>query len=197
MDTYASNADLDLLKVQMQILKNHLADNEIVSQEMLDATVKTQVRSLTSHPVAYLVGLAGEIFIAAFTIYAHAALGTVSLWFTIATVIFCVVCTCSMYMQYRLKVRENILGDALVDTAGEIARWRAFNIRQTILAAVTTIIYVGCIFMETGSALMQSAKYMFIALFIVSFVIGSVARNKYKIHKTTTELLWEIERVKG
>lgn len=197
MNTYASNADLELLKVQMQILKSHLSENEIISKEMVDATVKTQVRSLTSSPAAYLVGLAGEIFIAVFSVYAYTVLGTWSLWFTIATVVWCALCTFGMYQQYKLKVRENILNDALVDTASEIARWREFNIRQSVFTAIATVAYVGCIFAETWTSLQQSPMDMFIALFIISFVIGSVARNKYKIHKVASDLLKEVESVKG
>lgn len=36
--------EFDVMKSQMQVLKNHLSDSEIVSREMLDATIKSSAK---------------------------------------------------------------------------------------------------------------------------------------------------------
>lgn len=47
MFTLVQKDELDALKAQMQVLKSHLSNSDIVSDEMLETTIKSSARSLT------------------------------------------------------------------------------------------------------------------------------------------------------
>ena len=61
--------EFDEMKSQMQVLKNHLSDSEIVSREMLDATIKSSAKNLISKRLWNIVAIVAVLLMAGFIAY--------------------------------------------------------------------------------------------------------------------------------
>ena len=64
------NTELNMLKAQMQILKQHIGNYEVVSNEIIEATTKEQVKSLMAKREWNIIGFViGCIIVACFLIF--------------------------------------------------------------------------------------------------------------------------------
>src|SRR5574344_725510 len=82
--------EFDEMKSQMQVLKNHLSDSEIVSREMLDATIKSSAKNLISKRLWNIVAIVAVLLMAGFIAYVCLSLHKCSVLFMAATIVWCV-----------------------------------------------------------------------------------------------------------
>lgn len=89
------------MKSQMQVLKNHLSDSEIVSREMLDATIKSSAKNLISKRLWNIVAIVTVLLMAGFIAYVCLSLHKCSVLFMAATIVWCVFLALVNFRQYK------------------------------------------------------------------------------------------------
>lgn len=190
------NEELNVLRAQMDILKKHIAENEVISQEMLDATMKANVKNLTSKQVYYLLGIALDIVVSLFIMYIYFQGGTCSLVFMIATVAWGLFWAFINYQQYKLNVRKQLLDGVLIDTAEEVMKWKQLNMKQGVMGAVASVIWCSiCLYEIWGDISQNPLHAVFVGLIFV-VVFGTTANRWLKVHKVTSELLKQIAEMR-
>lgn len=130
--------ELDEMKSQMQVLKNHLSDSEIVSREMLDATIKSSAKNLISKRLWNIVAIVTVLLMAGLIAYVCLSLHKCSVLFMAATIVWCVFLALVNFRQYKDNFRERLLDGSVTDTVGTVSRWKLQNLRQGISIAVAT-----------------------------------------------------------
>lgn len=183
--------DLEVMKAQMQVLKRHLADNEIVSNEMLEATVKARVRSLTSRRVWNIVGIVINVAIMVLIVVCmHNMFSTV---FLAATTVWCLFWIAVNISQYRDNMRDALLTDTLIDTAQKITRWRRQNSRHFLAAMLASVVWIGFLMREIWGDIIARPDHAVGVAIIIVFVMANVIKRYRKVEKTTEELLEQIK----
>ena len=112
------------MKSQMQVLKNHLSDSEIVSREMLDATIKSSAKNLISKRLWNIVAIVTVLLMAGFIAYVCLSLHKCSVLFMAATIVWCVFLALVNFRQYKDNFRERLLDGSVTDTVGTVSRWK-------------------------------------------------------------------------
>ena len=185
--------DLEVMKAQMQVLKRHLADNEIVSNEMLEATVKARVRSLTARRVWNIVSIAADLAIMVLIVVCmHSAFSTM---FLAATTVWCLFWMFINICQYRDNVRDALLTDTLIDTAQKITRWRKQNSRHFLAAMLASVAWIGFLMREIWSDIVARQDHAVGVAIIIVFVMATVIKRYRNIDKATNELLEQINNL--
>ena len=87
MNKIELNTELNMLKAQMQILKQHIGNYEVVSNEIIEATTKEQVKSLMAKREWNIIGFVIDIIMGIIFVYGGAK-GLFSYTFTIVTVLW-------------------------------------------------------------------------------------------------------------
>lgn len=195
MNNIVFNDDLQVLKEQMQVLRRHLSDSEIVSREMLEATFRASVKSLTATRRQCLIGIAADALISAYFVWLHFAGAGFSLAFTVATVAWGAFWALYNWRVYRLNLRRSLLATPLVQAARSVARWRRENMRQGIACAVATAAWLAVLFWETGGELSADSPAPVVVLVMVAMVLAFVASRYRRVHAETSRLLAQIKEV--
>ena len=197
MTTIIDSNEFEVMKAQMQVLKNFADNHEVIPQKMLDATIKANVKTLTAKRSYSIIGMLATVFIICNQLYVHFVLGKGSLIFTIATVLWGFLCFWLGYRYYKLNIRENIMSDSLTETAAQITKWKNLNNSNMLYAAIGLVIWMVFLFFETGSDLMQNLEHAIFVFILCTFVIGSVVSRWKKVNKATDEMLKMIDEIKG
>lgn len=197
MTTIIDSNEFEVMKAQMQVLKNFADNHEVIPQKMLDATIKANVKTLTAKRSYSIIGMLATVFIICNQLYVHFVLGKGSLIFTIATVLWGFLCFWLGYRYYKLNIRENLMSDSLTETAAQITKWKNLNNSNMLYAAIGLVIWMVFLFFETGSDLMQNLEHAIFVFILCTFVIGSVVSQWKKVNKATDEMLKMIDEIKG
>ena len=166
--------EFDEMKSQMQVLKNHLSDSEIVSREMLDATIKSSAKNLISKRLWNVVAIVTVLLMA-------------------ATIVWCVFLALVNFRQYKDNFRERLLDGSVTDTVGTVSRWKLQNLRQGISIAVATVIWSAFCLNEIWADITTDISHLVFVAVLYIFVLSTVGGRYHRIHKVTTDLLKQID----
>lgn len=197
MTTIIDSNEFEVMKAQMNVLKNFAANHEVISQQMVEATIKAHRDTLTFKRSASIFGMLATVFIICNQLYVHFVLGKGSLIFTIATVLWGFFCFWLGYRYYKLNIHENLMSDSLTETAEQITKWKNLNNSNMLYGAIGLVIWMVFLFFETGSDLMQNLEHAIFVFILCTFVIGSVVSQWKKVNKATDEMLKMIEELKS
>ena len=194
------DTELNVLKAQMEVLRRHLAADEIVSREMMKATVKARVGSLMARRCWNLVAIAADVAVGAFFIV-MALQGRCSATFAAATVAWAAFWAVVSVQQYRADLRRRLLESApdrpLLAMAEDVALWRRQNLRQGMAAAVATALWSAVLLREIWADVTAEVGHAVFVFVIMVFVISFVATAYCRINAATSRLLAQIRGVKS
>lgn len=196
MLTDTQKNELDVLKSQMQVLKNHLSDNEIVSREMLDVAIKSSAKSLTSKRLWNIVAIAAVLLMAGFIAYVCLSLHKCRVLFMAATIVWCVFLALVNLQQYKDNIRGQLLDGTVADTVGTLSRWKLQNLRQGISIAVATVIWSAFCLNEIWDDIISEPSHAVFVTVLYIFVLGNVGGHYHRVHKVTTSLLKQIDELR-
>lgn len=197
MTTFATTDELDILKAQMQVLRSHLQQNEIISQEMLDATVKAEVKSIMGKRRSFLITMIVDTLMCAYFVWIYFSRpGFMSPLFLVATICWCMLWVFVAWRQYCQNMRERLLNDTLTEAALDLVKVKQQNLRHAYLTIIASIAWVCVLFWETWDEISQNPEQCLMVCFILCFVLYCVSSRMMKIHRTTTSLIRQIEEIK-
>lgn len=197
MTTFVTTDEFDILKAQMQVLRSHLEHNEIISQQMLDATVKAEVKSIVGNRRSFLTTMIVDLLMCAYFVWIYLSRpGAMSTPMLIATVCWCLLWVLVAWSHYRTNMRERLLNDSLTEAALDLVKVKQQNLRQARLTIVASIAWIGVLLWETWDDLSQNPEHGLFVGLILLFVAYNVNSRMQKIHRTTTDLLRQIDEVK-
>jgi len=188
--------EFDVLKSQMQVLKNHLSDSEIVSNEMLDATIKSSVKSLISKRLWNIVAIVTVLLMAGYIIYVCLALHKCSVMFMAATIVWSVFLALVNRQQYKDNFRDRLLDGSVTDTVSTLSRLKLQNLRQGISIAVATVIWSAFCLCEIWDDIISEPSHAVFVVILYIFVLGNVGGHYHRVHKVTTSLLKQIDELR-
>lgn len=162
------------MKSQMQVLKNHLSDSEIVSREMLDATIKSSAKNLISKRLWNIVAIVAVLLMAGFIAYVCLSLHKCSVLFMAATIVWCVFLALVNFRQYKDNFRERLLDGSVTDTVGTVSRWKLQNLRQGISIAVATVIWSAFWLNEIWADITTDISHLVFVAVLYIFVLSTV-----------------------
>lgn len=192
MTQFATKDELDELKAEMQVLKSLLAKDEIINQKMLEATFRSRVTNHTVSRRANIAGIVTGLFIVGITAAAYFTNGTYSLWFTLVTVGWGVLCAAISYRRYCLNTREKLLSTPLTESVREILNWKK-EIQTTGLAlSAGLIIWIPCLLVELWGDITTNIDHAIIVFVIVTFALTSQIGHYRKVRQVIDELLNQI-----
>ena len=195
MLTDTQKNEFDTLKSQMKVLKNHLSDNEIISKEMLESTVKSSVRNLTSKRLWNIVAIVAVLLLAGFIAYVCLSLHKCGVLFMNATIVWCVFLALVNLWQYKDNFRDRLLDGSVTDTVGTVSRWKLQNLRQGISIAVATVIWSAFCLNEIWDDIVSEPSHAVFVVVLYIFVLGYVGGRYHRVHKVTTSLLKQIDEL--
>ncbi len=197
MTTFVDSNEFEVMKAQMNVLKNFATNHEVISQQMLEATIKANRDTLTAKRSASIISMLIIAAAAGVFLYSHFVLGNGSLVFAIANTIWLIFCGFLGYRYYKLNIHENLMSDSLTETAEQISKWKNLNNSNMLYAAIGLVIWSVFLFFETKSDLMQNLEHAIFVFILCTFVIGSVVSQWKKVNKATDEMLKMIKELKS
>lgn len=196
MIQYATKDELDILKEEMMILKNHLSQNEVINQEMLDVTFRHKVKSNTNSRMSSLIGMVACLFISGSALYAHYVKDTYSTWYTMVTVLWGLFCFGICVQSFILNTREHLLNTPLTESVSEIMKWKKQNSTRTILGIIGVSIWLPCTLYETRNDIFNNMEHLIAVVLLVGIVLIRTFSYLYRVNTTINELLNEISELK-
>lgn len=196
MLTDTQKNEFDVLKSQMQVLKSHLSDSEIVSNEMLDAAIKSSARNLTSKRLWNVVAIVVVLLLAGYMSYVCLGLHKCSVMFMAATVVWCLFLAVVNFIQYKENIRGKLLDGTITDTVGTVSRWKLQNFRQGVSIAVATVIWSAFCLCEVWDDIISDPSHAVFVAILYIFVLGNVGGHYHRVHKVTTSLLKQIDELR-
>ncbi len=196
MLTDTQKNEFDVLKSQMQVLKSHLSDNEIISKEMLDTTIKSNARNLTSKRLWNMVAIVAVLLMAGFITYVCLSLHKCSVLFMAATIVWCIFLALVNLQQYKDNFRDRLLDGSVTDTVSTVSRWKLQNLRQGISIAVATVIWSAFCFYEIWDDIVSEPSHAVFVVVLYVFVLGNVGGHYLRVHKVTTSILKQIDELR-
>lgn len=195
MTTFVTTDELDILKAQMQVLRNHLHDSEIISKEMLEATVKTSVKQMVGKRSSFLTTLVVDFLMMAWWtyFYLHTDMGTP---FYMASVIWFLLWASVSMIGYRQNMRDQLLNSSLTDAASNLVKLKKQNLNMAKLSVVASIIWLGFLFNEIWGDISQNLDHAIIVFIIVFMALSIVANKMVNINRTCTDLIRQIDDLK-
>ena len=193
MLTDTQKNEFDVLKSQMQVLKNHLSDSEIISSEMLDAAIKSSAQNLTSKRLWNIVAMVVVLLMAGYMSYVCLGLHKCSVMFMAATVVWCLFLAVVNFVQYKENIRGQLLDGTITDTVGTVSRWKLHNFRQGVSIAVATVIWSAFCLTEIWDDIISEPSHAVFVAVLYIFVLGYVGGHYHRVHKVTSDLLRQIE----
>ena len=197
MLTDTEKNEFDVLKSQMQVLKKHLSDNEIVSGEMLDIAIKSSIKNLTSKRLWNIVAIVAVLLMAGFITYVCLGLHRCSVLFMVATIVWCVFLALVNRQQYKDNFRSRMHDGSVTDTVNTVSRWKLQNLRQGISIAVATVIWSAfCLYEIWDDIVSEPSHALFVTLLYI-FVLCNVGGHYRRVHKVATSLLKQIDELRN
>lgn len=194
MTTFATTDELDVLKAQMNVLRTHLQNNEIISKEMLEATLKAEVKHLVGKRSFYLRTMVIDLLMIGWWtwFYMHTEMG---MPFYVASVVWFLLWAGVAFKDYRQNMRDQLLNASLTDAALHLVNLKKQNLNMAKLKVVATIIWLGFLFNELWGVL--SDTYICLSVSLMIFIVTYFTSAKMQqIHRTTTDLLRQIDELK-
>lgn len=195
MNKMELNTELNMLKAQMQILKQHIGNYEVVSNEIIEATTKEQVKSLMAKREWNIIGFVIDIIMGIIFVYGGAK-SLFSYTFTIVTVLWCLFWAIVNVIQYKDNLRDQLLNATIINAVENIILLKRRNYQLGIGTAVTTLVWIGFLLHEIGKELFINPSACIVTGFIYIVVISSVATRFWRINQTTKQMLKQIEQLK-
>ena len=196
MLTDTQKNEFDVLKSQMQVLKSHLSDSEIVSSEMLDAAIKSSAQNLTSRRLSNVVAIVVVLLLAGYMSYVCLGLHKCSVVFMAATVVWCLFLAVVNFIQYKENIRGQLLDGSIADTVDTVSRWKLQNFRQGVSIAVATVIWSAFCLCEVWDDIISDPSHAVFVAILYIFVLGNVGGHYRRVHKVTTSLLKQIDELR-
>ena len=196
MLTDTQKNEFDVLKSQMQVLKNHLSDSDIVSSEMLDAAIKSSTQNLTSNRLLNMLAMVMVLLVAGYITYVCLGLHKCSVMFMAATVVWCLFLAVVNFVQYKENIRGQLLDGTIADTVGTVSRWKLQNFRQGVSIAVATVIWSAFCLCEIWDDIISEPSHAVFVAILYIFVLGNVGGHYHRVHKVTTSLLKQIDELR-
>ena len=196
MLTDTQKNEFDVLKSQMQVLKSHLSDSEIVSSEMLDAAIKSSAQNLTSRRLWNVVAIVVVLLLVGYMSYVCLGLHKCSVMFMVATVVWCLFLAVVNFIQYKENIRGQLLDGSIADTVDTVSRWKLQNFRQGVSIAVATVIWSAFCLTEIWDDIISEPSHAVFVAILYIFVLGNVGGHYHRVHKVTTDLLKQIDELR-
>ncbi len=197
MTQFATREELDILKDQMQVLKSHLSQNEVISQKMLEITFQNKVKHNAARKSMNILSiLAGVIIIGVFA-YTGFVKGTFSTGFTIVSILWGLLCTLVGIHRYRLNTRELLLSKPLTESVSSIMTWKKENSRGALASMMGVIVWLPYCLIETWGDISTNMDHAIIVFIIIVFSLTTSFRHYRKVSKITDELLDKIQELKN
>ena len=196
MLTDTQKNEFDVLKSQMQVLKSHLSDSEIVSRDMLDAAIKSSAKNLTSKRLWNIVAIAVILLMAGYITYVCLWLHKCSVLFMAATIAWCLFLALVNFLQFKDNIRGQLLDGTVTDTVSAVSRWKLQNLRQGISIAVATVIWSAFCLCEVWDDIVSDLSHTVFVAILYIFVLGNVGGHYHRVHKVTTDLLKQIDELR-
>ena len=196
MLTDTQKNEFDVLKSQMQVLKSHLSDSEIVSSEMLDAAIKSSAQNLTSRRLWNVVAIVVVLLLVGYMSYVCLGLHKCSVMFMVATVVWCLFLAVVNFIQYKENIRGQLLDGSIADTVDTVSRWKLQNFRQGVSIAVATVIWSAFCLCEVWDDIISDPSHAVFVAVLYIFVLGYVGGHYRRVHKVTTSLLKQMDELR-
>ena len=196
MLTDTQKNEFDVLKSQMQVLKSHLSDSEIVSSEMLDAAIKSSAQNLTSRRLWNVVAIVVVLLLVGYMSYVCLGLHKCSVMFMVATVVWCLFLAVVNFIQYKENIRGQLLDGSIADTVDTVSRWKLQNFRQGVSIAVATVIWSAFCLCEIWDDIISEPSHAVFVAILYIFVLGYVGGHYRRVHKVTTSLLKQMDELR-
>jgi len=193
MNTFDNNLELETLKAQMSVLKNHLSNETIISDELVNATISAKTKSITYNKKNYLRAIIISLAMAALFSLQFLVKDGASLTFTALTVAWCLLFAVINFINYRRNDQENLMSGSLTETAKNIIAWRKRHSIQNIIAALAAAIWVPACLIEFWDGMLEKPESAIIVALIFGFVFYTTISKYIKSRKTSKEILNQIE----
>lgn len=189
--------DMEQLKAQMNILMSHLKQNEIITDEMIRASVQKRMKQIVPSRVKeYIALLIVAGFMPIYLICCYYFGKITSLPFVIATIVLCLYTTIRSIIGKYNNVRNVCKNGNLTEVATEVVRMRKLNIINGIITPLLLIAWCCVYFHEYFKDLVVEHNGLFFAVMIILIVTVDIAIGLYRVHRVTGEVLEEIESIK-
>lgn len=190
------NDELDVLKAQMQILTNQLANNEIVSEKMLRATIDAKVKSLLPNKHINYISLAFVgIFLPVCNIYGYLYTNFCSLPFLICSLVFFAFCIALNIQRSRLPLEEVLRNGNLVELGQTITKWRKMNANHRLITCLVGGAWIIYYFIENWSEVSARMETLVFVCLLMIVVFGSTLHYFHRVSKLTQELKEQIDEL--
>lgn len=195
MSQFATKDELEELKVEMQVLRSLLSKDEIINQKMLEATFHSRVKHFTTSQSANLIGVLTGLFIAVVFAVSYVVKGEYSLWFTIVTVLWGLLCAGISFRRYRLRTREVLLSTPLTESVSQILRWKKLFQTDGLLIALGIMVWIPCLLFEIWGDLSHNLEHAIAVCLLLFICIGSQLDYYRRTNQSIDELLNQIREL--
>lgn len=197
MTTFANTDELEVLKAQMQVLRAHLQNNEIVSSEMFDATIKAEIKNITGKRKSFILTMVVDSLMGIYFAWIYFSRpGFMSTLFLVSTLCWCLLWVFVAFLQYRQNMRDRLLNDSMTEVVKDLITLKQQNLRVAYLSIVASVAWLSVLFYETWDDISHNAEHCIIVCLILFFVSYSVSSRIQKTHRTINHLLRQIQEVK-
>lgn len=197
MTQFATREELDILKDQMQVLKSHLSQNEVISQKMLEITFQNKVKHNAARKSMNILSiLAGVIIIGVFA-YTGFVKGTFSTGFTIVSILWGLLCTIIGVYRYKLNTRELLLSKPLTESVSSIMTWKKENYRSALATTLGLIVWLPYCLTEIWGDISTNIDHAVVVGLIIILPLVFSYNHYRKVSKITNELLDKIQELKN
>lgn len=196
MVQYATKDELEILKEQMQVLKNHLAQSDIISQKMLEVTFRHRIKENTNTQKSNLAGVGAGLFIIASFLYSGFVNGTFSIWFTLVSIVWGLICTGVSYHHYHQNTRDVLLNTPLTQSVEAILKWKKQVRTDGLIITLGIAVWLPCCLLEIWGDISQNIDHaVFVFVIIVMSISLSIGHYR-KVNTAINELMDQIQELK-
>ncbi len=194
MDTNKEMQELEQMRKQMDILKQKLDKQEIVSQQMLRHTMKSRMSWINKYRWIALMAIP---FVAlCFLGMVHDKL--ISWWFYAFTVVIVAVSAIMDFYVNRLS-DKSIMNENLLELSKKLVKMKRTRKTQTIIGLIVVVLWLAWLMYEvytsgSNNISKEYAKMMMISMGIGALIGGTIGIRIYlKMQRTNDDLIQQIE----
>jgi len=196
MTQFATREELDILKDQMQVLKSHLSQNEVINQKMLEITFQNKVKHNTARKGMNILSILTGVIIMGVFAYVGFVQGKFSTGFTFVSILWGLLCTLVGIHRYKLNTRELLLSTPLTESVSAIMTWKKQNQTDRFAAMLGVLVWLPYCLIETWGDISTNMDHAIIVFIIIVFSLTTSFRHYRKVSKITDELLAQAKELK-
>ena len=186
------------MKQQIALLKKKLESQTIVSEQMLDKAIRTNLSKLNRR--AWFTGIVGAVAIP-YCWYVFSSMN-LSTAFCVATAVFLLACIVATWIQYRGLSATNLMQQDLLTVSTKMQRLRKRHLDWLKFSIPTLIAWLAWFCIEINSSIPEEHARPVIIGATVGAVIGAICglnllRNSLKTIKETLRQIDDLRQVQS